>query len=248
MLRRLFLASTALAMTGAAFAADMPSRAGAPIPYAPPMMTWTGFYVGGSLGSGYASGSADYSAPLNYDTDYGNAPGTTSKLLGVAGVQAGYNWQIGSFDYNFAFGGRGKTLSGWPDSGSQSASISQQVRSTASFRTRVGVDFAGTLVYGTFGIGAVNVRNNMNVVSINNPANSKGGEFKANKWKPAFVVGGGIERMITQNWSIRGEVLHYMIENSTGNASDFSYFGTDVPGVKYENKMTVGRVGLNYHF
>ena len=52
MLRRTLLASAgALALTGAALAADLPSRAPPPVYLPPPpIFTWTGIYVGGQVG------------------------------------------------------------------------------------------------------------------------------------------------------------------------------------------------------
>src|SRR5206468_8836567 len=48
MLRKILLASVATAtIAGSAFAADLPSRKAPPPAYIPPpIMTWTGFYVG----------------------------------------------------------------------------------------------------------------------------------------------------------------------------------------------------------
>jgi len=46
--------AAAAAMTGSAFAADLPSRGAPPPAYVPPapILTWTGFYVGLNAGSG----------------------------------------------------------------------------------------------------------------------------------------------------------------------------------------------------
>jgi opacity protein-like surface antigen len=58
MLRRILLASvSAIALAGTAFAADLPLRAPPPVYVPPPpVMTWTGFYVGINAG-GTWSGS-----------------------------------------------------------------------------------------------------------------------------------------------------------------------------------------------
>lgn len=259
MLLRTLLASTALAaLSIGASAADLPSAAPAPALVAPPAFTWAGFYIGGSLGGGYAWGTADYSGPNYWDTSYSANPVSTSKLLGLGGVQAGYNWQVGSAvfgaeaDYNFLFGGAATAAGIWPDcnvTGTRScvASVTQQLRATASLRARFGLDVYGTLLYGTAGVAGVDVENNMNVTNAAGVI-TKGGEFKANAWKPAFVVGGGVERMLTPSWSLRGEVLYYMIEKSTGLPQDLHYFDTTTPGVSYQNTLTVARIGLNYHF
>jgi len=117
MLRRMLLASVgAIALAGTAFAADLPLRAPPPVYVPPPpVMTWTGFYVGLNAGGTWGSNSVDVTTvPLNAFT--GNAfPGPTSIAAALAatgtqsantggfigGGQIGYNYQ---FYNNFVAG------------------------------------------------------------------------------------------------------------------------------------------------
>src|ERR1700730_5712272 len=111
MLRRTLLASAgAMALTGAALAADLPSRAPPPVLLpAPPIFTWTGLYVGLNAGGTWSNNT-------NVDTVtadvFGNpalgggpAAGVASAALATAsfpvkssgfigGGQIGYNYQI----------------------------------------------------------------------------------------------------------------------------------------------------------
>jgi outer membrane immunogenic protein len=100
MIRRILLASTgAMALTGAALAADLPVAAPPP---PPPPPTWTGFYIG--LNAGYewaASRSADslfaartWSTELALSTALvtGSAPVDPNGFIG--GGQVGYNYQF----------------------------------------------------------------------------------------------------------------------------------------------------------
>jgi outer membrane immunogenic protein len=86
-----------------AFAADMPLKA-PPIPYA--AYNWTGFYIGGEAGGGWASetvtnvtGGTAFPAGFMHSTDFSGALG---------GVYAGYNHQFNQFvlgidgDYTWA--------------------------------------------------------------------------------------------------------------------------------------------------
>ena len=53
MIRKVLLSSVALvAISGAAFAADLPSRRAPPVYVPPPIpiFSWTGFYIGGDVG------------------------------------------------------------------------------------------------------------------------------------------------------------------------------------------------------
>lgn len=67
------------AITGSAFAAEMPLKA-------PPTWSWSGFYLGGSFGR----------AATNWDVSRPPLPSTSERLDGfIGGVRVGYNWQSG---------------------------------------------------------------------------------------------------------------------------------------------------------
>ena len=87
-MRNLFLRSAALIAIGvsvAANAADMPVKAP---PFLPePPYNWSGGYVGANLGGAWTSGS------LNIPNN--NLYGGLTEF--IAGVQAGYNFQVGHF-------------------------------------------------------------------------------------------------------------------------------------------------------
>jgi outer membrane immunogenic protein len=101
------------------------------------------------------------------------------------------------------------------------------------------------MVYGTAGFGWVKLKDNYNTLGTA----GKNGNFSSSKWAPAFVVGGGIEHMITPNWSIKGEFLYLKIESQTAAATDTSYY-TSSPAiaVNYTNNLSIARVGVNYKF
>src|SRR6516162_3805177 len=71
-------------------AADLPPvRAPAVVPavvYAPPVYNWSGFYVGGNLGAGFANSS--------WTDPFTGAHDTFSKDGFIGGGQVGANWQI----------------------------------------------------------------------------------------------------------------------------------------------------------
>src|SRR5262249_685275 len=66
-------------------AARSPPRV-APVAYAPPVYNWSGFYVGGNLGAGFANSS--WSDPFTGARDSFDKSGF------IGGGQIGFNWQI----------------------------------------------------------------------------------------------------------------------------------------------------------
>src|SRR5262249_25455861 len=96
MMKKLFLATTALIVLAAASAeaADIYARpAYTPPPAAPlPVYTWTGMYWGANVG--YSWGKSKYDATL---TGVGTVSNSQNIDGAVGGVQTGYNYQFGAW-------------------------------------------------------------------------------------------------------------------------------------------------------
>ena len=92
MKRILIAAALALAAGGQALAADLPQPA--PVPRAPatyipapvPYYNWTGFYIGGNLGTDWNQG--------NYCDNLGNCIGATNTFKFLGGGQVGFNYEF----------------------------------------------------------------------------------------------------------------------------------------------------------
>jgi len=251
MFKKMMLASVAaIALPAAASAADMPMKAYAP---AAAVYNWTGFYVGGSAGVALHQSSTEYGAANTWDTNYTSPALSVSKIGGLVGGTVGFNYQIHNFvigaegDISYVGGAGRNTVGGWPDCGAPScfASADTDIQALATLRARAGIDFNGTLVYGTAGIGWLKLHDNFNVLGT---GTTKGGNFSSSKWAPAFVVGGGVEQKLTQNWSVKGEVLWAKAETTSASATTLNYFDNTTPPVHYDHSLTIGRVGLNYKF
>ena len=84
------LAAGTVVCVCSAQAADIPPHRApppvAPVAYAPPVYNWSGFYVGGNLGAGFAHSS--WSDPFTGGHD------TFDKTGFIGGGQVGVNWQI----------------------------------------------------------------------------------------------------------------------------------------------------------
>ena len=142
---------------------------------------WTGFYVGGSAGYGWAQDSEP--SPSGF----------------VGGLYAGYNLQFGSAvvgiegDYSFASMDASETISG--------VRVSVGVDSLWSIRARLG--FAASrelLVFGTVGYGAFN---------IDGKATDGVTTVKVSDDRSGLVLGGGVDYAFTRNWIGRLEYQRY---------------------------------------
>src|SRR3984893_1582398 len=87
----------AAALSGSAFAADLPPRSYAKAPAMAPAGNWSGLYVGGNLGYGWGDGNTDVSfLPTPQQSGVNNTTLRARSSGVIGGAQLGYNWQIGS--------------------------------------------------------------------------------------------------------------------------------------------------------
>ena len=198
--RNLLLAATFLTVAAAssAFAADMPRKYH---PLSPaPVSTWTGFYVGVNAGYGWASVS-----------DVTPGASSSNTLTGfIGGGQIGYNYQMGSFVLGLEgdFQGTAQKRSDTFSIGGVAFTVDQKIPWFGTARGRIGYAFGPWMIYGTGGVGWVNYKLSVSAL---------GTTVSDNATKTAFVVGGGLEWMMMQNWSTKLEYL-YM---DTGTPNSF---------------------------
>lgn len=174
-----------------AYAADRPNKAPAYAPPASNLFTWTGPYLGATLG--YAWNKFDAGSGLSETTD------------GVAvGVEAGYRYQFPNrivagitADINMA------DVSGQKNVGGPlNANVEGQLY--GSIRGELGYAFEGFLLYGTVGYGAE--RGKISVLG-----------FEDTKTHSGLVYGGGIASPITKNLLLKAEYLRYDLSGETYN-------------------------------
>lgn len=230
MLRNLFLTTSVFAaLSGAAFAADLPSRVAAPTLEAPPVFTWTGFYVGSTVGGMTLDSKVSYTGsqlipgdvialdegPGSYDQRF-----TTSTV--TVGGTAGYNYQIANIvlgleaDYNWAnikdLDNSGSTMDGF-----------------GTVRGRLGLAWDRALLYVTGGFAFSNLKS---CCGYDNSSASFG---------TGWTIGTGVEYAIMPHVSIKLEGLYMDFGKKNVAGCDGGFY-------KVKNTATVGRVGLNYRF
>jgi outer membrane immunogenic protein len=241
-MKRLLLATVAAVafiVPGAGVrAADMAVKAPA-VPYIPPPFNWTGFYVGGNVGAGAASGS------LSEFAGEADTVGGSPQFIG--GGQIGYNWQ---FSPNIVFGvewffdgvsgnDQGAALFVSPVTGDLlSAAVRADWITTITGRIGFILPTADHwMVY--FKGGGAWVQTQATISDLTVPA-SIGVTKTVNSW----VAGGGVEWAFAQNWTIKFD-YQYMgldsIDLGNGLLQD-GLFGL------HNGNVQMGTVGVNYLF
>jgi hemoglobin/transferrin/lactoferrin receptor protein len=196
------------------------------------IVDWSGGYAGFHLGRG-AGNIWGNATKLDGVADSGAfAEAADVKLNNMlAGVQAGYNWQLSNGlvlgiegDWSkTSLKGQQETWTTWevdPDSHSQGhgiqANAHYNIDWTASLRGRLGYAFNNRwMVYGTGGIAFAKERQWRDQYTNHKYANSTDLSFveMASAKRTGFILGGGAEYAISDRWSLKGEYAYSRFGN-----------------------------------
>jgi len=194
---------------------------------APANFDWSGPYVG--VNAGYGVGDFHYFTP---------GPATGAKPDGgggIAGLQAGYNYQTGSIVLGVegdlqasGIDGTSGNASGAPGGGDTKASLGW----FSTLRGRVGYAFDNIMVYGTGGAAVGEVKGK---ITGEGPGT---GKDSGTAW--GYTVGAGIEAALTEHLTAKAEYLYV----------DLNKKNLDIGGVnqKVDADTHAFRLGLNYKF
>ena len=200
-----------------------------------PVPAWTGFYLGGHLGYGWAKfrGVADGGGSEALRTD--------PRVHGFAlGLHTGFNQQAGQWLYGIE--GDVTATPGWEKRICSFAAgnyicednfVYGKLDALASVRARLGMTFDRTLIYATGGVGFA----------------KKASEAGSNDWRYHYgikvggVFGGGIEWKYNPNLSLRLEGLHYIFSDKHPDSIRGGFVVDH--GIK---NATVIRAGASWHF
>jgi outer membrane immunogenic protein len=258
-MKKLILSAVAVVFAMPAFAADMALKAPPP---PPPVWSWTGWYAG--LNAGYSWGKS----ATNY-TVAGLAPFSTSQRMngGLGGGQIGYNWQVNpSWLWGLeadiqGTGQKGTALSNVVVPGAPgvvpaatittTGTLAQKLPWFGTVRARVGVLASPTWLFYVTGGLAYGQVNSTGIVTVSAafppapPFATATATGSGNTTKAGWTVGGGVEGVISGNWTAKLEYL-YMDFGTVNN----TVTGLGVPLVNTSSHITdnILRVGLNYHF
>jgi outer membrane immunogenic protein len=260
-----------------ASAADMAAKApryGAPAEAA---ATWTGFYLGASLGFKEADANwttvslANPLAPAGAFAIDGSSPAKYQPSAGRFGGFLGYDLQfapqwIAGIELDAAYADGSKTIAGIPGCvitcilgvpGPAADVSSVKMQWDASARGRLGYLVSpGLLIYGTGGIawqsiqGSATCQNNLNDAVCFNLAGSPSSTVTNNTIRTGWTVGGGIDARISGNWMLRGEYRYSDFgtwNNSYALGAGGAASATTV-GTQLKISTQTGMVGIAYKF
>ena len=270
-MKKVLLAGAALALlTGSALAADLPSRKGPPPAYIPPppLITWTGFYVGVNAGGTWSDNNV-VTLP-SFDTGPGGF--TSGQIAGsfptalslsndgfIGGGQIGYNWQFANVFVagieadiqGVASGNSTRNILLQGIGGFQPAvtQVSRSLDYLGTVRGRLGWLFTPSLlVYGTGGLayGGVNLGASFFGPTFGPPLAVS---TAFSDTRVGWTAGGGVEWMFWPNWSAKVEYLYYDLGTVTAPTALYAY-GANITGITPRTRFNgnVVRAGLNYHF
>lgn len=217
------LLCAAVALTGAAQAADIPATAGAPAAAAASAYDWTGFYTG--LDGGYGWGWSRWSDPLA-------GTGEMHTDGAVLGGHLGYNWQAGPLVFGIESDAAWANLRGGTGgSPGYCATGPCETKQTwiGTTRGRIGYAFGYWMPYVTGGAAYGGVEQTL-------PWGS------ASSTRLGWSAGAGLEVGLRKNWSAKFEFLHLDL----GTASFFNAASGATVSAPVKDDLI--RAGISYHW
>jgi outer membrane immunogenic protein len=218
-----------------ASAADLPRKAPAYIPPAPPPITWTGCYIGANIGGAFGHASVDY----NFGSVSTNGSGFAGGgQIGCDYQFAGTPWVIGFRNmFDGTSNNRSATIPAGLLSGGQ---VNFDNRWFDTLTARLGYAVAPTwLLYFQGGGAWANHSTNItfNGVQFGQGSNTRSG----------WTIGGGVEWMFAPHWSafLEGNYMDF-----GGNNGTALFSVCPVGGCAFSTKATETTVlvGVNYRF
>ena len=202
-------------------AADIPVKAPVVAPVmAPAVYNWSGFYIGGNIGGGWAN--ADYLNTANTTSfgDVAGAPAFSHNMSGfIGGGQIGYNFQSGAFVFgaeaDLQGSGAEDTFAAWKFSNPWFGTV----------RGRAGYAMNNVLAYATGGLAYGGGRVDF-------------GALSETQTHLGWTVGAGVEVGLTPNWTAKAEYLYVRLEDR----------GYVLTGVNNGFQSNIFRLGVNYRF
>jgi outer membrane immunogenic protein len=227
------LGAVAFGLAAPASAADLPV---AP-PVAAPVFSWTGFYIGGH--AGWARAELEETLVTAFPPFVAGTTFGDSESGFVAGLQAGFNYQIGQF----VLGVEGQIS--WTDIarstvttiGGVTFSDSIELNWVATVAARFGVAFGNALLYAKGGVAFADW-------SANARDSRFGTVFNRSDTETGWMVGAGIEYGFAPNWSLKVEYNFMSFDLDRDNFTIAGVAGS----FDHDLDIHLVKAGVNFRF
>jgi outer membrane immunogenic protein len=228
------------------FRAGLNYRIGGTPAYMPAAYNWSGFYIGGNVGSvlGRNNSSLSQTAGTAFFDLVPDGYG--------GGGQIGYNWQAGAW----VFGLEADLQGNWSKdndaclfgcSVANAVNIKQTLPWLGTVRGRLGYTLGSTLFYGTGGLAYGETRTHFDEMAAGTTFSS----VDVSHTRSGYTVGAGIESPLQffgffgPNWTVKTEYLYVDLGRTTDTFVTPS-FGTQTFSTRTQEHVFRG--GVNYHF
>jgi len=237
----LLATASVLVLAGSAAAADLPHKAYSPV--AAPSATWSGFYVGVGVGGASARSDANLGNLWDYE-GYTRPYADPMSATGIMGsLYAGYNWQTGPYvigvEADGSYLGLDQTNYFNHVDSYYDGALRTNVQWSATFRGRLGYTVDNVMLYATGGLALANIRQSYTV-------QEKDIRFSREGTRTGWVVGGGVEYMLSRALMLRAEGLYHRFGGGSVGESGTWGDGTVVPFGA--TNLFVGRIGVALKF
>ena len=227
----LLSAATLLSLSGAGFAADLPSKkspALAPVAVAP-AFSWTGCYVGAHIGGDFGHST--------WNQQFTPTPVGMSTSGVIAGGQIGCNYQMNQFVVGVEGELWGSSLSGSTMIGGEGFHTSSRVAGDIAIRGGYAIDH--TLLFAKVGVAMAKYKyrtdniNGGNVSSFGRATHT------------GLLLGLGAEYAIDMHWSVKAEYDFITYGRKNSNFFVGTFFDNSA---SIKNTENLFKVGVNYRF
>lgn len=270
MKKALSVAALAVALTGSALAADLPSYKSPPPPPLPPPPLWTGFYVGLNAGGTWTSSNSTQVGTFPIGQP-GLNPAVVPQLALLAsgsipsrnnsgfigGGQIGYNWQfyngavLAGVEADIQGNAYGNNTTNFTTAAVvvgvpviSNTALARSVDYIGTVRGRLGWLFTPTLlVYGTGGLAYGGVTTNTTMFQAGTNGFSGFGATSFSDTRVGWTAGGGLEWMFMPRWSAKVEYLYYDLGTvSTSGALTSGFFPVATYGFTQQSTRFNGNI------
>ena len=223
--------------------------------YQPELMSWTGFYVGGNVGFNYTTSRFDHAAtPLSACTLITGSvadcstSGTVNSNSVMGGIQAGFNYQVGSFIWglegDITWRGQDVGKATFVPAFGVVQDFAESNGWLATLRPRVGFAYYRAFIYATGGVAWGNVSHTL---TFRDPLNVFPTLVtQEDRSRVGWTTGVGVEYALTTHWTFRGEYLFVDLgEVNVATAATGGWWPTNTTLAEQQHLL---RAALNYRF